>query len=221
IIVDESALIKPKFEVKQVKVTNTTDNGEIDYTTGYDVVDAKIPMSTVTKIIDMKPIAVLHLNYRSVDWLAKIGFPMPILNNNVVMEQPREIIEIDVDSTKRIMEINNNNVDPTKGVMNDNIKVDQTTEFMEILDPKKDFKIGKIGNINVDSTTEFMEILDPKKDFKIGKIGNTNVDSTTEFMEILDPTKDFKIGKIGNINVDSTTEFVEILTKGIMNDNIN
>ncbi|CAG8719256.1 13593_t:CDS:2, partial [Funneliformis mosseae] len=39
IIVDESALIKPKFEVKQVKVTYTADNGEIDYTTGYDVVD--------------------------------------------------------------------------------------------------------------------------------------------------------------------------------------
>ncbi|CAG8719249.1 13592_t:CDS:1, partial [Funneliformis mosseae] len=66
------------------------------------------------------------------------------------MEQPREIIEIDVDSTKGIMDIDKINVDPTtefmeildptKGIMNDNAKVDQTTEFMEILDPKKRFQ---------------------------------------------------------------------------------
>ena len=63
----------------------------------------------------------------------------------------------------------------------DNTNVDLKTEFMEILDPTKDFKIGKIGNINVDSTTEFVEILT-----KGIMNDNINVDPTTEF---LDPTK--------------------------------
>ncbi|CAG8569182.1 11611_t:CDS:1 [Funneliformis mosseae] len=100
IIVDESALLnKPDFEVKQVR---TPDNREIGYTTGYDVMDATIQPSTVTKIVDWKPMAVLHLNYRSADWLAKI-FPlssstqkeMEFSNNNVDMEQPTKIMKID------------------------------------------------------------------------------------------------------------------------------
>ncbi|CAG8530649.1 12729_t:CDS:2 [Funneliformis caledonium] len=101
IIVDESALLnKPDFEVKQVR---TPDNREIGYTTGYDVMDATNQPSTVTKIVDWNPMAVLHLNYRSADWLAKI-FPlssfstqkeMEFSNNIVNMEQPTKIMKID------------------------------------------------------------------------------------------------------------------------------
>ncbi|GES82796.1 glycoside hydrolase family 20 protein [Rhizophagus clarus] len=83
IIVDQNALnSKTKFEIKQVNIPETTDtkNIEINYTTGFDAMHAKIQPATVTKIVSLKPIAVLHLHYRSVDWFANKRLSLPILN---------------------------------------------------------------------------------------------------------------------------------------------
>ncbi|CAI2181805.1 9447_t:CDS:2, partial [Funneliformis geosporum] len=151
IIVDESDLLnKPEFEVNQVKITASDNkNMDISYITGFDAMDANIPTATVTKIVDMNPIAVLHLNYRSADWLAKIGFPLPtlstnqgkkeeVINRNVVMEQMKEIREVQ----EKIMEIDNTNEAPKKVSKIEKINVEK-----KIYQAPKVSKVTKKTNV--------------------------------------------------------------------------
>ncbi len=95
IIVDQDALQdKPEFEVKQVKIPETTDNKNkgISYTTGFDAMHAKIQPAIVTKIVNLNPIAVLHLHYRSEDWFADKEISLPILNFDKEKEKVVEIL---------------------------------------------------------------------------------------------------------------------------------
>ncbi|CAG8575391.1 17566_t:CDS:2 [Funneliformis caledonium] len=75
-------------KVKQVKVTNTADNGEIDYTIGYDVVDAKIPPST-TKQKD-------NTNVDPTTEFMEILDPTKgIMNDNTKVTLSKRILEIE------------------------------------------------------------------------------------------------------------------------------
>ncbi|CAI2161810.1 17636_t:CDS:2 [Funneliformis geosporum] len=207
IIVDESALLnKPEFEVKPVKITEAENkNMDIGYITGFDVMDAKIPPSTVTRIVDWNPIAVLHLNYRSADWLAKSGFSLPNLstdqeikeevgNNNVVMEQTKEIPEVQ----KEIMEVDKTNLETKKSyqapkvskeVEKTNVEKKKTNKVYGL--PMSFRKIMEYDFKTLEKTKKIDEIQKPIKKVKRTKdIDETANESqepmniTQEFMEV-------------------------------------
>ncbi|CAB4489553.1 hypothetical protein RhiirA5_502661 [Rhizophagus irregularis] len=130
IIVDQDALqSKTKFEIKQVKFPETTDikNIEIGYTTGFDAMHAKIQPATVTKIVNLKPIAVLHLHYRSVDWFTNKRLSLPILNfnqekkdvtnNNENTKESQEIIQ--VESNDNVKQLKRNYEEISKDILNE------------------------------------------------------------------------------------------------------
>ncbi|CAG8767256.1 15714_t:CDS:1, partial [Funneliformis caledonium] len=85
-------------------------------------------------------------------------------------QQPREIIEIDVDSTKGITDIDNTNVD-------------LKTEFMEILDPTND-------NTKVTISKRILEI--EKFNFEIKKANNVVYGVPRSFQEITDTFESFR-----------------------------
>ncbi|CAI2174041.1 18798_t:CDS:2 [Funneliformis geosporum] len=193
IIVDESALQnKPEFEVKQVKIKETIDNNnkDIDFTTSFDAMDAKIQPSIVTKIVNLNPIAVLHLHYRSVDWLTNRGFSLPILCTDKVKKEEivnsntnedensfandfQEIIVEPIDEFSKEMPINmiieNNNAEPTKIILE---------KSQEILDINVVEQMNEDNNIkhanNIDKT------LKPTKD--IMEIEN-NIEETNKILK--------------------------------------
>jgi hypothetical protein len=119
---------RAKFEIKQVKIPETTDikNIEIGYTTGFDAMHAKIQPATVTKIVNLKPIAVLHLHYRSVDWFANKRLSLPILNfdqktndiaNNEITNESQEIMQ--VESSDNIKQLKRNHDEISKDILSE------------------------------------------------------------------------------------------------------
>ncbi|RIA89471.1 hypothetical protein C1645_824789 [Glomus cerebriforme] len=108
IIVDQNALQnKTEFEIEQVKISDDNKDIEIGYTTGFDVMHAKIQPATVTKIINLKPVAVLHLHYRSVDWFANKRLSLPILNSD---QKEDDVINNKITKKSQKIQIENNNI---------------------------------------------------------------------------------------------------------------
>ncbi|CAG8730309.1 12660_t:CDS:2, partial [Funneliformis mosseae] len=101
------------------------------------------------------------------------------------MEQPREIIEIDVDSTKGIMNDNANVdpttefLDPTKGIMNDNTKANKVVygvprSFQAITDTFEGFRKKQAAK----SQEPTQEIMEPE--IKKPSIDETNISKTNK-----------------------------------------
>ncbi|CAG8512200.1 1088_t:CDS:2 [Funneliformis caledonium] len=223
IIVDESALQnKPEFEVKQVKIKDSADikNKDIGFTTDFDAMDAKIHPSTVTKIIDLNPLAVLHLHYRSGDWLTNRGFSLPILctdkeknekivNSNTIEDDSKfanDFQEIIVEQTKNIDEVSKeipiimkveNNKTKSKKV---DIIPEKSQDIMDInVDQMKEDKIIEQAN-KIDET--------PISTKELIVIENDNIEEEKKIDEI--PKVSKEIMKIENTNVEQAKKINEI-----------
>ncbi|CAI2179696.1 19785_t:CDS:2 [Funneliformis geosporum] len=118
IIVDENSLQHQ---------SGLAENEDVDYTTEFDIMNANFQPKTVIKIVNLNPIAELHLHYRPEDWLTNRGFSLPILNGvkggkeegvNSITEEENKIYDLPKLSQEitKIENINAKKIDETLGI---------------------------------------------------------------------------------------------------------
>ncbi|CAG8625280.1 12891_t:CDS:2 [Funneliformis caledonium] len=131
--------------------SDNNENEDLDYTTEFDVKDANIQPATVAKIVNLKPIAELHLHYRSEDWLTNRGFSLPILSD--VNGEKEEDVNLITDEENKVNELPKLSQVLTK-IENNNVK--QIDEPLEIEANGND--VNPKVNKNAKNSQELMEI---------------------------------------------------------------
>ncbi|CAG8606826.1 1902_t:CDS:2 [Funneliformis mosseae] len=131
--------------------SDNNENEDFDYTTEFDVKDANIQPATVAKIVNLKPIAELHLHYRSEDWLTNRGFSLPILSD--VNGEKEEDVNLITDEENKVNELPKLSQVLTK-IENNNAK--QIDEPLEIEANGND--VNPKVNKNAKNSQELMEI---------------------------------------------------------------